>query len=152
MKQDRLVTCDVCGLSYVTGLDTRTHNAKHAKFLALSDRYAEPRFGGDLWLYPQREEEKHAASDIIDGEGRTIEERLAALERIAYSWYCRAVLGCRKRAPHFDKYCALLGETVQELFSIDIAAAFTDRYGTSPGVIPRGFTDLPETGRNRERW
>jgi hypothetical protein len=104
-----------------------------------------------LWLYPQREEEKHAASDIIDGEGRTIEERLAALERIAYSWYCRAVLGCRKRAP-FDKYCALLGETVQELFSIDIAAAFTDRYGTSPGVIPRGFTDLPETGRNRERW
>jgi hypothetical protein len=59
-----MVTCKVCGLLYVPGLDTREHNATHAKFLALSDMYAEPRFGGHLWLYPQREKEK-LARDVI---------------------------------------------------------------------------------------
>jgi hypothetical protein len=62
MKQDRLVTCDVCGLSYVTGPDTRTHNATHAKLVACNGCASKP----TLHLFGNGKVEPHGSSQAAE--------------------------------------------------------------------------------------
>jgi hypothetical protein len=147
-----LVTCDECGLAYCTDEpeDVRQHKTTHWRFLKLSAFRSEERFGDLLWQYHRREDEKRAGHDVI-GSTAPVDGRLGGMETVAYAWFCRAIFPRFERrpkeAPTFKEYCALISETVRKVFGRDPEAVekFISKYGEMPGVIKRGFTELPES-------
>jgi hypothetical protein len=129
--------------------DDRLHKTRHRRFLLPSNLRAELRFGDLLWEYHRREAEKRAGHDAV-GSAAPVDVRLDGMERVAYAWYCRAIIARFERrpkeAPTFKEYCAMISESIRDVFDRDPAAVsmFVAKYGENPGVIKRRYTELPE--------
>ncbi len=135
--------CLYCDMRFAADIkeDQKEHRKIHERFLDVEERTGyRPR------TYVQREKLKQEGHTLANSAA-TLEERFEGVLMVLLGWFERSfhgliAAGNWEKHPQFDSYVAMLAPTIEQVFP-ELAASIADRYGRTPGVIPRGQTNWP---------
>lgn len=119
--------------------DLRTHRDLHERFMEVHER-----LGYRPGTYVERERMKKDGYQQAN-HAEQVEDRVAGLLMITRGWFDRSFHdavsdGYWTKHPSFEEYVAMMVPHLETMYPI-LAAIVAERYGRTPGVIPKGSTN-----------
>lgn len=121
--------------------DLKTHRDLHERFMEVHER-----LGYRPGTYVERERMKKDGYQQAN-HAEQVEERVAGLLMITRGWFDRSFHdavsdGYWPRHPSFEEYVAMMVPHLETMYPA-LAVIVAERYGRTPGVIPKGNTYWP---------
>ncbi|AYW42615.1 TPA: hypothetical protein ACKPYC_001444 [Pseudomonas aeruginosa] len=121
--------------------DLKTHRDLHERFMEVHER-----LGYRPGTYVERERMKKDGYQQVN-HAEQVEDRVAGLLMITRGWFDRSFHdavsdGYWPRHPSFEEYVAMMVPHLETMYPA-LAVIVAERYGRTPGVIPKGNTYWP---------